>query len=115
MEFPPCNSKMELLYGAALFILACAVASAEEASPYKNSQCHNYAGGHVYPGEAFRVPVSDHSLHLSKAKSEFLTPPSAGSKFTGALESAEFFFLVPCRWQLRFGACARRTIGTTCV
>ncbi|CAI9594118.1 unnamed protein product, partial [Staurois parvus] len=25
-------------------------------------------GGQVYPGEATRVPVSDHSLHLSKAK-----------------------------------------------
>ncbi|KTF71468.1 hypothetical protein cypCar_00047603 [Cyprinus carpio] len=34
----------------------------------KEQECHNYAGGHVYPGEAFRVPVSDHSLHLSKAK-----------------------------------------------
>uniref|UniRef100_A0AAQ4NRT1 thioredoxin-dependent peroxiredoxin n=1 Tax=Gasterosteus aculeatus aculeatus TaxID=481459 RepID=A0AAQ4NRT1_GASAC len=45
-------------------LLLCS-ASAQE---HKNSQCHNYAGGHVYPGEAFRVPVSDHSLHLSKAK-----------------------------------------------
>ncbi len=35
----------------------------------KEQECYNYAGGHVYPGEAFRVPVSDHSLHLSKAKS----------------------------------------------
>ncbi|XP_036371632.1 peroxiredoxin-4-like isoform X2 [Megalops cyprinoides] len=34
----------------------------------KEQQCYNYAGGHVYPGEAFRVPGSDHSLHLSKAK-----------------------------------------------
>nr|ALG02338.1 peroxiredoxin 4 [Cyprinus carpio] len=34
----------------------------------KEQECYNYAGGHVYPGEAFRVPVSDHSLHLSKAK-----------------------------------------------
>lgn len=50
-----------------LLLLLNAATSAEE----KNSQCHNYAGGHVYPGEAFRVPVSDHSLHLSKAKSEF--------------------------------------------
>lgn len=74
MEFPPCvNAKKELFCSAAFFILfACTVASATEASPDKNSQCHNYAGGHVYPGEAFRVPVSDHSLHLSKAKSEFL-------------------------------------------
>lgn len=72
MEFLPCvNVKKELFFSAALFILlACTVTSAEEASADKNSQCHNYAGGHVYPGEAFRVPVSDHSLHLSKAKSE---------------------------------------------
>jgi len=37
----------------------------------KEQECYNYAGGHVYPGEAFRAPVSDHSLHLSKAKSVF--------------------------------------------
>lgn len=71
MEFFTCvNVKKELFYSAALFILlACTITSAVQD---KNSQCHNYAGGHVYPGEAFRVPVSDHSLHLSKAKSEFL-------------------------------------------
>ncbi|KAI4814012.1 hypothetical protein KUCAC02_003230 [Chaenocephalus aceratus] len=46
-------------------LLLVLTTSAEEV---KDSQCHNYAGGHVYPGEAFRVPVSDHSLHLSKAK-----------------------------------------------
>ncbi|KPP63544.1 Peroxiredoxin-4-like, partial [Scleropages formosus] len=34
----------------------------------KEQECYKYAGGHVYPGEAFRVPGSDHSLHLSKAK-----------------------------------------------
>lgn len=34
-----------------------------------DEQCHYYAGGQVYPGEAARVPVSDHSLHLSQAKS----------------------------------------------
>uniref|UniRef100_A0A3Q1J8E9 thioredoxin-dependent peroxiredoxin n=1 Tax=Anabas testudineus TaxID=64144 RepID=A0A3Q1J8E9_ANATE len=44
------------------------LASADEGAGAKYSQCHNYAGGHVYPGEASRVPVSDHSLHLSKAK-----------------------------------------------
>ncbi|XP_043854120.1 peroxiredoxin-4 isoform X2 [Dromiciops gliroides] len=33
-----------------------------------DGECHFYAGGQVYPGEAARVPVSDHSLHLSKAK-----------------------------------------------
>ncbi|XP_061754401.1 peroxiredoxin-4 isoform X2 [Nerophis ophidion] len=53
----------------AALLLALTLTSAEEgAQQPKNSQCHNYAGGHVYPGEAFRVPVSDHSLHLSKAK-----------------------------------------------
>lgn len=57
----------------AALLLLFTVTSAEEAAHVKNSQCHNYAGGHVYPGEAFRVPVSDHSLHLSKAKSEFLS------------------------------------------
>ncbi|CAB1421249.1 unnamed protein product [Pleuronectes platessa] len=51
-----------------LFLAATTVTSAEEGANVRNSQCHNYAGGHVYPGEAFRVPVSDHSLHLSKAK-----------------------------------------------
>uniref|UniRef100_A0A3P8UFV6 thioredoxin-dependent peroxiredoxin n=1 Tax=Amphiprion percula TaxID=161767 RepID=A0A3P8UFV6_AMPPE len=58
--------KKELLCALCVAVLLLtAFTSAEEA---KNSQCHNYAGGHVYPGEAFRVPVSDHSLHLSKAK-----------------------------------------------
>ncbi|XP_073523610.1 peroxiredoxin-4 isoform X1 [Phyllobates terribilis] len=63
----------------ALFLLLClALASTyvtaedkEPARPGKAAQdgeCHFYAGGQVYPGEATRVPVSDHSLHLSKAK-----------------------------------------------
>ncbi|MEQ2157427.1 Pyruvate dehydrogenase E1 component subunit alpha, somatic form, mitochondrial [Goodea atripinnis] len=65
------SAKKALLcaFCAALFLSA--VTSADEGAHLKYSQCHNYAGGHVYPGEAFRVPVSDHSLHLSKAKSEF--------------------------------------------
>ncbi|KAL8190328.1 UNVERIFIED_CONTAM: Peroxiredoxin-4 [Gekko kuhli] len=33
-----------------------------------DEKCHYYAGGEVYPGEALRMPVTDHSLHLSKAK-----------------------------------------------
>lgn len=57
-----------------LLLLLSTGTSAEEGAQEKNSHCHNYAGGHVYPGEAFRVPVSDHSLHLSKAKSEFFFP-----------------------------------------
>uniref|UniRef100_A0AAV2J7D6 Uncharacterized protein n=1 Tax=Knipowitschia caucasica TaxID=637954 RepID=A0AAV2J7D6_KNICA len=52
-----------------LLILGPKAISAADSA--KNSQCHNYAGGHVYPGEAFRVPVSDHSLHLSKAKRNY--------------------------------------------
>lgn len=68
------NAKKELFCGlCAALLLLCWVTSAEEGAQVKNSQCHNYAGGHVYPGEASRVPVSDHSLHLSKAKSEFMT------------------------------------------
>lgn len=67
------NVKKELFCAlCALLLLLATATSAEEGANAKNSQCHNYAGGHVYPGEAFRVPVSDHSLHLSKAKSEFL-------------------------------------------
>uniref|UniRef100_A0A1A8VEK7 thioredoxin-dependent peroxiredoxin n=1 Tax=Nothobranchius furzeri TaxID=105023 RepID=A0A1A8VEK7_NOTFU len=63
------NVKRDLLcaFCSALLVLS-SVTSAEEGAQLKSSQCHNYAGGHVYPGEAFRVPVSDHSLHLSKAK-----------------------------------------------
>ncbi|XP_026306019.1 peroxiredoxin-4 [Piliocolobus tephrosceles] len=34
----------------------------------REEECHFYAGGQVYPGEASRVSVADHSLHLSKAK-----------------------------------------------
>nr|BAB29489.1 unnamed protein product [Mus musculus]BAC26410.1 unnamed protein product [Mus musculus] len=34
----------------------------------RENECHFYAGGQVYPGEASRVSVADHSLHLSKAK-----------------------------------------------
>lgn len=59
-----------MLFAASLLLQL--VAAAQEATTgRKEQECYNYAGGHVYPGEAFRVPVSDHSLHLSKAKSEF--------------------------------------------
>ncbi|XP_059673285.1 LOW QUALITY PROTEIN: peroxiredoxin-4 [Gavia stellata] len=58
-----------------LLLLAAALggeaAEAEEPRPARqrgDEQCHYYAGGQVYPGEAARVPVSDHSLHLSQAK-----------------------------------------------
>uniref|UniRef100_A0A3Q4BQK9 thioredoxin-dependent peroxiredoxin n=1 Tax=Mola mola TaxID=94237 RepID=A0A3Q4BQK9_MOLML len=58
----------EVLCALCAALLLTNVTSAEEGAQDKNTQCHNYAGGHVYPGEASRVPVSDHSLHLSKAK-----------------------------------------------
>lgn len=68
------NLKKELFCAlCTALLLLSRVTSAEEGAQVKNSQCHNYAGGHVYPGEAFRVPVSDHSLHLSKAKSELIS------------------------------------------
>ncbi|KAA0716898.1 Peroxiredoxin-4 [Triplophysa tibetana] len=51
----------------ALFFLLGSVAC-DGVNGKKEQECYNYASGHVYPGEAFRVPVSDHSLHLSKAK-----------------------------------------------
>ncbi|XP_013908185.1 PREDICTED: peroxiredoxin-4-like [Thamnophis sirtalis] len=43
-------------------------AEAAQSFGYGDEKCHYYAGGEVYPGEASRVPVKDHSLHLSKAK-----------------------------------------------
>lgn len=45
----------------------------DTANGRKEQECYNYAGGHVYPGEAFRAPVTDHSLHLSKAKSVLIS------------------------------------------
>ncbi|KAM3677510.1 peroxiredoxin-4 isoform 2-T2 [Ammospiza maritima maritima] len=57
-----------------LLLLAAALggeAEVEEPRPARqrgDEQCHYYAGGQVYPGEAARLPVSDHSLHLSQAK-----------------------------------------------
>ncbi|KAK1787759.1 hypothetical protein P4O66_016237 [Electrophorus voltai] len=56
------------------------------ANEKKDQECYNYAGGHVYPGEAFRVPVSDHSLHLSKAKISKPAPHWEGT----AVISGEF-------------------------
>lgn len=97
----------------ALLLLAT-VTSAEESAQVKNPQCQSYAGGHVYPGEAFRVPVSDHSLHLSKAKSEFLScfhPESAARLAFAYLKCALIYlfiyfccFLLPVK--LRLAACA---------
>lgn len=56
----------------ALLLHGAMGAEAEEPRPPRqrgDEQCHYYAGGQVYPGEAARVPVTDHSLHLSQAKS----------------------------------------------
>lgn len=95
-------------------LLLATVTSAEESAQVKNPQCQSYAGGHVYPGEAFRVPVSDHSLHLSKAKSEFLScfhPESAAKLAFAYLKCALIYlfiyfccFLLPVK--LRLAACA---------
>lgn len=60
-------SRCEWLSIALFFLLGSVVCDGVNGK--KEQECYNYAGGHVYPGEAFRVPVSDHSLHLSKAKS----------------------------------------------
>ncbi|OPJ69670.1 peroxiredoxin-4 isoform X1 [Patagioenas fasciata] len=60
-----------LLLLAAVAVLGGEAAEAEEprsARQRGDEQCHYYAGGQVYPGEAARLPVSDHSLHLSQAK-----------------------------------------------
>uniref|UniRef100_A0A8C5WW38 Uncharacterized protein n=1 Tax=Laticauda laticaudata TaxID=8630 RepID=A0A8C5WW38_LATLA len=50
-------------------------AEAAQSFGYGDKKCHYYAGGEVYPGEASRVPVKDHSLHLSKAKSKCTKRP----------------------------------------
>ncbi|MBN3280651.1 PRDX4 protein, partial [Polyodon spathula] len=62
-----CEDSMEPLL-TALQNPGCTAWEPLAQDPKKEQECYNYAGGHVYPGEAFRVPVSDHSLHLSKAK-----------------------------------------------
>uniref|UniRef100_A0A3B4CMT1 thioredoxin-dependent peroxiredoxin n=1 Tax=Pygocentrus nattereri TaxID=42514 RepID=A0A3B4CMT1_PYGNA len=62
-----CVTKALLGVLCAVFLLLD-VTAGEGGDGKRDQECYNYAGGHVYPGEAFRVPVSDHSLHLSKAK-----------------------------------------------
>ncbi|XP_044522754.1 peroxiredoxin-4 isoform X2 [Gracilinanus agilis] len=58
-----------LLLQAAAVLGKAAEEPAEHQRPRApDGECHFYAGGQVYPGEASRVPVTDHSLHLSKAK-----------------------------------------------
>ncbi|EDL40845.1 peroxiredoxin 4, isoform CRA_c, partial [Mus musculus] len=46
----------------------CKAWRSDERFRTRENECHFYAGGQVYPGEASRVSVADHSLHLSKAK-----------------------------------------------
>nr|XP_005281599.1 peroxiredoxin-4 isoform X2 [Chrysemys picta bellii] len=53
---------------ALCWALALAGPGAAQEQARAEEKCHYYAGGQVYPGEAARVPVSDHSLHLSQAK-----------------------------------------------
>ncbi|XP_036878341.1 peroxiredoxin-4 isoform X1 [Manis javanica] len=63
-----------LLLPLLLFLLPAAALrawEAEERPRTREEECHFYAGGQVYPGEASRVSVADHSLHLSKAKSRW--------------------------------------------
>lgn len=73
-----------------LLLLAAALggeAEAEEPRPARqrgDEQCHYYAGGQVYPGEAARLPVSDHSLHLSQAKSRCRARPGLRERGAGA-------------------------------
>nr|XP_032834362.1 peroxiredoxin-4 isoform X1 [Petromyzon marinus] len=57
-------ARLSLLLLPLLLLGLCSTSRAEE----KQRECHYIAGGHVYPGEAVRAAVSDHSLHLSKAK-----------------------------------------------
>ncbi|XP_036768714.1 peroxiredoxin-4 isoform X1 [Manis pentadactyla] len=68
------RSRRLLLLPLLLFLLPAAPLrawEAEERPRTREEECHFYAGGQVYPGEASRVSVADHSLHLSKAKSRW--------------------------------------------
>lgn len=72
---PACGRSRRLLLLPLLLFLLPAGAQrgweAEERPRTREEECHFYAGGQVYPGEASRVSVGDHSLHLSKAKSRW--------------------------------------------
>ena len=76
----PGRSRKLLLLLLLLFLLPAEALwglEAEERPRTREEECHFYAGGQVYPGEASRVSVADHSLHLSKAKSRWC-PAKAG-------------------------------------
>lgn len=67
----PSRSLRLLLLPLLLFLLLAQTLrslEAEERPRTREEECHFYAGGQVYPGEASRVSAADHSLHLSKAK-----------------------------------------------
>lgn len=70
----PRRSLRPLLLPLLLFLLPAHTlrgSEAEERPRAREEECHFYAGGQVYPGEASRVSAADHSLHLSKAKSRW--------------------------------------------
>ncbi|KAK9402002.1 peroxiredoxin-4 [Crotalus adamanteus] len=74
----------EPLAVCSMILLILAATMSEEAGAAQNfgfgdEKCHYYAGGEVYPGEASRVPVKDHSLHLSKAKISKSAPDWEGT------------------------------------
>ncbi|KAG7274372.1 hypothetical protein CRUP_028693 [Coryphaenoides rupestris] len=95
-----------------LLILSSFVSADEEAAGGghggKEQECHKYAGGHVYPGEASRVPVSDHSLHLSKAKISKPSPHWEGT----AVINGEFKELKLTDYRGKYlGSCSYRRQG----
>lgn len=68
------HRKLLLLLPLLLLLLpveAQKVWETEESPRAREKECHFYAGGHVYPGEASLLSASDHSLHFSKAKSRW--------------------------------------------
>lgn len=80
---------MILLMLAATMSKEAGAAEAAQSFGYGDEKCHYYAGGEVYPGEASRVPVKDHSLHLSKAKSKCTKRPPRHMAGRGGRGEAE--------------------------
>uniref|UniRef100_A0A8C7V2P7 thioredoxin-dependent peroxiredoxin n=1 Tax=Oncorhynchus mykiss TaxID=8022 RepID=A0A8C7V2P7_ONCMY len=74
-----CVFLLSLVFCTICLVTKFTTAAQDGSNGKKDQECYNYAGGHVYPGEAFRVPVSDHSLHLSKAKISKPAPYFEGS------------------------------------
>lgn len=66
-------SRKLLLLPLLLFLLRAGVLrglEAEERPRTREEECHFYAGGQVYPGEASRVSVADHFPLHSTAQTE---------------------------------------------